>query len=159
MRELIRILEREAALIEHVLYRLKSLQLLVSADEHRFLGQSAEELHEAAEELGALDAVRALLVEDLKGRHGLPEDANLGDLADAAGGEDRGLLHALRRRLLGLTSQLEAEAASSRSLTLSRVAEVRKLLERVAGNPGARYGTDGIVAPPSQPSRSIDRRL
>ncbi|MEX2222009.1 MAG: flagellar export chaperone FlgN [Candidatus Rokuibacteriota bacterium] len=159
MRELIRILEREAGLIEHVLFRLKSVQLLVSADEHRFLGQGSEELHEAAEELGALDAMRALLVEDIKSKHGLPENATIQDLTAVAAAEDRDALRTLRRRLLDLSAQLEAEAASSRVLTLARVAELRKLLERVAGNPGARYGTDGIVAPPSEPSRTVDRRL
>lgn len=158
MNELIGILEREAAALEMVLYRLKSLRLLLAAGQERFLSEASDELDAAAEHLGALDAIRAVLVTDIAREYGIEEEqATLGRLIDLAGDPGRGQLVALQRRLQGLAEEVERETGAGRDLALHKVAELRKVMERLSGLPAARYGLDGL--PESLRRGRIDRLL
>jgi hypothetical protein len=157
--ELLRILDREAVVIEHVLFRLKAVELLLAADEHRFLAQSADELTEAVERLGALEALRAVAAERVGEAVGAaPGEVVLSDalrLADDA--QRAGLLRA-QLRLRGLLDELEAQAALDKDFALGRIAQVRAALERLSGAPASRYGQDGMTERMRPPS-AFDQKL
>lgn len=157
--ELIRILDREAVVAERALLRLKALELLLSADEHRFLSEAAREVDETVDRMGALETMRALGCEEIGQALGLEAGTcTLSDVLRMADDRQRGELLRAQSRLRALLAELERETALSRDLALARVALVRESLERLGGQPGARYGRDGIVRGPHT-SGIVDERL
>lgn len=158
--ELIRILDREAVVMERVLFRLKGIELLVASSEHRFLAAAAKELDAAVEQLGALEGMRAMVAGGLAEALGAEAGAvTLSDALRLADDRQRGDLLRLQLRLRGLAEELEAQGQLDRDLTLARVAQVRAALERVRGAPADRYGQDGLIQ--AAPSRrgEFDERL
>ncbi|HWH31231.1 MAG TPA: flagellar export chaperone FlgN [Egibacteraceae bacterium] len=157
--ELRRILDRESVVVELVLFRLKAMELLLSAGEHRFLNDAAEELDQAVDRLEALETMRGLSVEELAQALGMPvEECALTDVLRLADERQRGELVTSQVRLSGLLRELEGQTALARDLALARVAAVRAALERLSRVPGSRYGRDGIV-PGRGGNRSFDERL
>lgn len=157
--DLIRVLDREAVVIEHVLFRLKALELLLAADEHRFLALAAEELEDAAERAGTLEAMRALAAEESAEGLGVdPGEINLSEILRVADERQRGDLVRAQLRLRGLLAELEEQANLDRDLALARIAKVRATIERLSGTPGSRYGQDGITRR-SRAGGAVDERL
>lgn len=158
--ELIRILDREAVVMERVLFRLKGIELLVAVDEHRFLSDAAKELDEAVEQLGALEAMRAMVAGGLA--EALGSEAGAVTLADAmrlADDRQRGDLLRLQLRLRGLNEEMDAQAQLARDLSLARVAQLRAALERLRGARSDRYGQDGLIQTASSSRVEFDERL
>lgn len=161
LNELIRILDREAVVADHVLFRLKGLELLLAAGEHRFLPDASEELDEAIDRMGALETMRALASDEVGEALGLePGTCTLSDVLRVADDRQRANLLRAQVRLRGLLAEMDELAALDRDLALARVAEVRAAIERLVGVRGARYGRDGIVAPSRGPaSGTFDEKL
>lgn len=158
--ELIRILDREAVVYEHVLFRLKAVELLLAAGEGRFLPDAAEELDEAIDRIGALETMRALAAEEIGETLGLePGTCTLSDALRLADDRQRGHLLRAQVRLRELIGEVEQQAALDRDLALARVAEVRAAIERLSGVRGARYGQDGIVSGPRPFLSGYDEKL
>lgn len=158
--ELIRILDREAVVMERVLFRLKGVELLVAANEHRFLADAAKELDEAVEQLGALEGMRAMVAGGLAEALGAEAGSiTLSDALRLADDRQRGNLVRLQLRLRELAEELEAQSQLDRDLTLARVAQVRAALERVRGAPADRYGQDGLIQAAPTQRTEFDERL
>jgi hypothetical protein len=158
--ELIRILDREAVVLERVLFRLKGIELLVAVDEHRFLSDAAKELDEAVEQLGALEAMRAMVAGGLA--EALGSEAGAVTVRDAmrlADDRQRGDLLRLQLRLRELNEEMDAQAHLARDLSLARVAQIRAALERLRGAPSDRYGQDGLIQTASPSRVEFDERL
>lgn len=159
VRELITILDREAVAMERVLFRLKGVEVLVAADEHRFLNDAAEELDTAVEGVAALEAMRAMVAGGLADALGAEAGAvTLTDAMRLADDRQRGELLRLQLRLKALHDELDAATQLARDLTLARVAQVRAALERLRGAPADRYGQDGLIQP-GHARAEFDRRL
>lgn len=58
--ELVELLRRQTATTEQLELRLRALELVVAADEQRFVSLALDELERASEELGALELTRVL---------------------------------------------------------------------------------------------------
>ena len=158
--ELIQILDREAVVLERVLFRLKGIELLVASNEHRFLADAAKELDETVEQLGALEGMRAMVAGGLAEALGAEAGAvTLSDALRLADDGQRGELLRLQLRLRGLAEELEVQGQLDRDLTLARVAQVRAALERVRGAPADRYGQDGLIQAAPSTRREFDERL
>lgn len=157
--ELIRIMDREAVVFEHVLFRLKAIELLLASGEHRFLTEASEELDGAVDRIGALETMRALAAEEVAEALGLDAgECTLSDVLRVADDRQRGQLLRAQVRLKQVLAEVEAQGALGRDLALARVAEVRAAIERLSGDRGARYGQDGIVQAP-RPASSFDEKL
>jgi hypothetical protein len=158
--ELIRILDREAVVMERVLFRLKGIELLVAATEHRFLADAAKELDDAVEQLGALEGMRAMVAGGLAEALGAEAGSiTLSDALRLADDRQRGDLVRLQVRLRELAGELEAQSALDRDLTLARVAQVRAALERLRDAPADRYGQDGLIQAAPTTRAEFDERF
>jgi len=93
--QLVSLLQRQVAALETVESRLRALELLVHADEQRYVAQAMDELEQAAERLAALELGRALVLSSA----GLPVDAAAGDLVAAADDDTTGLFQDVVDRL------------------------------------------------------------
>ena len=93
--QLVSLLQRQVAALETVESRLRALELLVHADEQRYVAQAMDELEQAAERLAALELGRALVLSSA----GLPVDAAAGDLVAAADDDTAGLFQDVVERL------------------------------------------------------------
>jgi hypothetical protein len=89
--ELIELLRREIVAMELVEARLRALELLAAADEHRFLTVALDELDVAAERLAALEVGRTLSVMST----GFTPDVTASRLADSLQGEEGERLRAV----------------------------------------------------------------
>ncbi len=67
------VLAHQQRLLERLLFRLNEVALLLAAGEHRFLVRAVDEAEEIEQQLGEADMVRALVVQGLGERWGVPE--------------------------------------------------------------------------------------
>ena len=94
--ELAQLLERQTAAIQTLEARLRAMELVVAAEEHRFVAIALEELETASEQLAALELTRTLAFTAA----GIDPDTRPDDLIDHVEGRyDRGYVEVLRVRL------------------------------------------------------------
>ena len=94
--ELAQLLERQTAAIETLEARLRAMELVVAAEEHRFVSIALEELETASEQLAALELTRTLAF----AAAGLDPDARPDDLLGHVESRyDRGYVEVVRVRL------------------------------------------------------------
>jgi len=62
---LVGVLSRELTMLERLAFKLTEAQLLVRADEFRFLGAMIDEIDAVEEDLGTFEVARAMLVADI----------------------------------------------------------------------------------------------
>lgn len=139
---LVGLINRECALLEHLVFKLRSAELLATAGESRFLTFITDEVDAAGSDLGAIEVARALLVADITQVLGLEDDATLLELAAHAPAEVAGPLYHARDRLITLMNDLDAAAAVATGAVNERLAEVTTALDRVHPNrpPFVGYG-------------------
>jgi hypothetical protein len=128
---LVGLINRESALLEHLVFKLRSAELLANAGESRFLTFITDEVDTAGSDLGAIEVARALLVADITQVLHLADDATLLELAARAPAEVAGALYHARDRLIGLMNDLDAAAAVATGAVNERLNEVTTALERV----------------------------
>lgn len=78
--ELCELLRRETEAARTLEGRLRALELVVAADEHRFVALALDEMETASEHLAALELTRVLALATA----GLPADVAASDLVDGA---------------------------------------------------------------------------
>jgi hypothetical protein len=122
--ELVALLQRQREALELVEARLRALELLVAADEQRFIASALDELEVASERLAALELGRVLVL----GSAGFPPDVS-------AEGDDEGALDL--GRFAGILEALRVAVA--------RVAIARERAMAVLG-PGADATRQRLVA-------------
>ncbi len=128
---LVGLINRECALLEHLIFKLRSAELLANAGESRFLTFITDEVDAAGSDLGAIEVARALLVADVTQMLRISDEATLLELAALAPAEVAGPLYHARDRLIGLMNDLDAAAAVATGAVNDRLNEVTTALERV----------------------------
>ncbi|GGI06658.1 hypothetical protein [Egicoccus halophilus] len=116
--QLVTLLHRQATALEAVESRLRALELLVVADEERFLVQAMEDLEQAAERLAALELGRTLVLATA----GLPVDASATELAGAVDPDTHALFTDVVVRLRTATNGV-ADARARAAAVLGAAAE------------------------------------
>jgi hypothetical protein len=132
--ELVALLQRQREALELVEARLRALELLVAADEQRFIASALDELEVASERLAALELGRVLVL----GSAGFPPDVSAEELLVGLGavdGDDEGALDL--GRFAGILEALRVAVA--------RVAIARERAMAVLG-PGADATRQRLVA-------------
>lgn len=110
--ELAELLRREAEALARLEARLRALELVVAADEQRFVSLALEEIEDASEKVAGLELARVLALSTA----GYGPDVSAGDLAGRDGGELALAVDALRDAMRGASDARErAVAVVSRS--------------------------------------------
>ena len=108
--QLVTLLQRQLAAMELVEARLRTLELLLAADEQRFVAAALDELEDASERLAALELGRALVLDAA----GFPSEARGDDLVAAT---DETRLASGLRQVIDELRTVSARVAATRERT------------------------------------------
>lgn len=100
--QLVSLLQRQVAALDAVESRLRALELLLAADEQRFVTQAMAELEQATERLAALELGRALVLTSA----GLDVDAPASELEAHVDADVAGIFHEVVERLRTATQRV-----------------------------------------------------
>lgn len=138
---------------ETLLWRLTILRLVATADETRFIETAAAEVDMAASDLAEAEQVRGMLVARLAAESGAP-GTHL-TLSSIASNSPEGVAMALmayRRRLNGLTAEIEMAATQIRKYLGVAMRHLDAVLGEARGTGPATYDADGrTAAGPARP--------
>jgi hypothetical protein len=135
--------QREA--LDQLIFKLTSEQLLVTTGHTRWLPRMDTEVRQAAEAFRLGEINRAVAVEELSARHGLPADTTLGHVAAIAPDPWGALLRDHERTLLNLDSRARAIASETSQLLAAR-SDVAAAAAQDQQDRPARRQTDDIAA-------------
>jgi hypothetical protein len=136
------VLWRSRELLELLLFKLEEEQLLLAAGRSRWLAHATREVEVVLEQIRQTEVARAAYAQAVAVDLGLPADAGLGELADAAPTPWSDLLHQHRKAFLTLTSEISGMADANRELLTAGQRAARETLLTVAGNLET-YGRQG----------------
>lgn len=159
MEALSEVLWKQRELMELLVYKLETEQLVLASGRSRWLPQSSRETAAVSDQLQASQLLVA--TESLKATEslGLAPDASLKDIAELAPEPWGTLLLDHRDAMIGFAAEIAEKAASNEQL----LANGRQLLrERVVAQPaGDGYSADGTSAPSAQAAggRLFDRSM
>lgn len=132
--ELYRLLSRQVAAVNAIESRLRALELVVAADERRFVAMALDELESASEDLAALEVARSMAMMAA----GLSPDLTARDLLTRIEEpDDRALLANVIDQLRGATWRLEDARERTRQIVGRATVELRSRLsvaERLAAS-------------------------
>src|SRR5687768_14505732 len=116
--EVSNILWRERQLLELLLFKLEVEQLLLASGKTRWLAHAAREIEDVLEAIRSAELARAVEVESLAGDLGLPPNASLRELAEAAPAPWRHILDEHRAGFITSTQEVVELADSNRELII-----------------------------------------
>ncbi|MFA9430950.1 hypothetical protein [Egicoccus sp. AB-alg2] len=131
--QLVSLLQRQVAALEAVESRLRALELLVVADEQRFVARAMDELEQAAERLAALELGRALVLSSA----GLPVDAAATDLVTAADEETVAVFRDVVERLRSAAARVTEARERTYAVLKPGAEELRQRLVATEAYAGA----------------------
>ena len=131
--QLVSLLQRQLVAMELVEARLRTLELLVAADEQRFVAAALDELEDASERLAALELGRALTLDAA----GFPPDVRAEDLLDAA---DEPTLVSGFRQVVDELRAVSSRVAAARDRTHAVTAPMASRLQTRLAAAGAYVG-------------------
>jgi len=142
---LVGLLNREARLLERLVFKLAETELLTGAGESRFIGLILDEVDDVSKDLGGIEVARSMLVADLCDSLGLQDDISLHELIAYAPAETSPLLHELRDRMIAAANDVSEIAAQGSSTTKAQLDRVSTTLEHLEPSipGGARYNEFG----------------
>ena len=156
--ELSSVLWRSRELLELLLYKLESEQLLLASGRSRWLAHATREVEMVLEQIRKLEVVRAVYAQAAAQELRLDLDASLGQLADAAPTPWFELLHQHRKAFVTLTAEISALADANRELLTAGQRAVRETMLVVAGSVDT-YGSRGQTISGARRSRLVDEAI
>jgi len=145
LRDVSAILWRERHLLELLLFKLDEEQLVLAAGRSRWLARATREVEMVLEEIRQTELERAIEVTRVATELGVPSDASLRQLAEAAPAPWCGLLLEHRAAFLALTDEITMLVQSNRELLFRGHVAVREVLSHLADGrveigAGSHYG-------------------
>lgn len=128
------VLWRSRELLELLLFKLEEEQLILAAGRSRWLAHATREVEVVLEQMRQTEVTRAAFSQAASVDLGLPPEASLGELADAAPMPWSDLLHQHRKAFLTLSSEITGMAEMNRDLLTAGQRAARETLLFVAGN-------------------------
>ena len=128
LRDVSAVLWKERHLLELLLFKLEEEQLLLAAGRNRWLPRATREVEMVLEEIRHTELERAVEVERVSLELGLPADASLRMLSEAAAPPWRGLLAEHRQAFLTLTDEVTQMVQANRELLSRGQRAVREVL-------------------------------
>jgi FlgN protein len=127
------VLWRSRELLELLLFKLEEEQLLLAAGRSRWLAHATREVEVVLEQIRQTEVARAAYAQAVAGELGLPLEASLGELADAAPDPWSELLHQHRKAFLTLTAEISSMANLNRDLLTAGQRAARETMLAFAG--------------------------
>lgn len=125
-RELYQLLHRQAVAVEALEARLRALELVVAADERRFVAVALDEFERASEQLSALELTRSMTLSAA----GLDPDISAHDLLALIEDEgDRHLLGETVDRLRTAATRLEEARERARAVVGRSATDLRSRID------------------------------
>ena len=131
LREVSAILWRERHLLELLLFKLDEEQLVLAAGRTRWLPRATREVEMVLEEIRQTELERAVEVSRMAIDLGLPADASLRQLADAAPPPWQGMLLEHRQAFLSHTDEITILVQTNRELLVRGQKAVRDVLASI----------------------------
>jgi hypothetical protein len=156
--ELSSVLWRTRELMELLLFKLEEEQLLLAAGRSRWLAHATREVELVLDEIRQAEVIRAAHSQAAAVELGLPPDASLAELADAAPGPWFELLHQHRRAFLTLTSEIGGMAEMNRDLLTAGQRAARETMLVVTGSVET-YGRNGQSVSGARRARLVDEAI
>ena len=157
--EVSNILWRERQLLELLLYKLEVEQLLLINGRTRWLSAAAREIEDLLEAIKRAELARAMEVESLAGDLGLPANASLRELAEAAPAPWKHILEEHRTGFIASTQEIVALSDSNRELIVKGQRDVHEALNWLGESSDDTYSADGNSSVRHTAARLIDRTL
>ena len=143
LREVSTILWRERHLLELLLFKLEEEQLLLAAGRNRWLARATREVEMVLEEIRHTELERAVEVERVAPELGLPANASLRQLAEAASPPWQEIFTDHRQTFLSLTEEVSDLVQANRELLARGQRAVREVMASLGegrSDVGAGYG-------------------
>lgn len=154
LREVSAVLWKERHLLELLLFKLEEEQLLLAAGRSRWLPRATREVEMVLDELRHTELERAVEVDRVSAELGLPSDASLRMLAEAATSPWRGLLEEHRQAFMTLTDEVTQMVQANRELLSRGQKAVRDVLAHFSEAPAVAAGYpsgNGMLRQPASP--------
>jgi hypothetical protein len=145
------LLHRECGLMELLLFKLQQEHLMLAAGQDRWLHHATAEVNLVMAELAQASAARTASAGSLAVAVGLPAQATLRQLSQAAAAaspEWSGMLADQREQLRDLVRQIEQVGRINREIIAGRLSVTRDALVMLGGAPAVGYGRDAHSARP-----------
>lgn len=136
------ILWEQRRLLERLLYRLVSQQLLLTSGQTRWLGHADADVTTAMTAIKDAEVLRAIEVESLAAKLGVSGDVSLAELAELAQEPWSTTLHDHRSALRALAAEIDATVAENRRLLKAGAQAIGETLSKL-GTFASTYGTYG----------------
>lgn len=167
--EVSNVLWRERQLLQLLLFKLETEQLVLSSGRTRYLADATREVEMVINELKESEVMRAMAVDTLAAELGLGPAPSLRDLATSAPSPWDGIFEEHRKAFLADTQEIFAMAQANRDLLSNGHKAARQALEWLATGghvadsmdaPSEAYSAAGAVRTPSQAgAKLIDEAL
>jgi hypothetical protein len=137
-------------LLDLLIFKLETEQVLVAAGRSRWLGRATHEVELVLEEIRHAELRRTIELGDVAEALGLHPDITLSELAEAAPAPWDDVLTDHRSTLLSATAEISALAESNRELLDSGYRALQEALGLMSPIPEpAMYTADGAASPPT----------
>lgn len=129
---LVGVLNREVIVLERLIFKLTQAEMLVRADESRFLAKIFDEVDAIRDDLGALEIARSMLVGDVTAALGLANDSlTLNQLIEFAPDLAVEPLEGLQRRLSEAMREIKELQELGSRVVVERIDNIGHALDRV----------------------------
>jgi hypothetical protein len=140
------------------LFKLEEEQLLLAAGRSRWLPHATREVELVLDQIRTTEVARAVHAQAAAQSLGLPADASLAQLADAAPGPWSDLLRDHRKAFMALTAEVTTLAEANRGLLTTGLRAARETMLAVTGSVET-YGRNGQSVTSDRRARLVDEAV
>lgn len=154
MEKLSQILWRERELLDTLLFKLETEQLVLAGGRNRWLMRAAREVENVLETIRQTEILRAVAADEVAASLGLEHNPSLRALAEAVEEPWRGILQDHHEAFLAVTREVTALADANRELITAGYRSARETLMTI-GDGAEGYNADGDAVNVTGPSRRL----
>ena len=156
--DLASILWREREMLELLLFKLESEQLVLAGGRTRWLAHATREVEVVLEEIRRTEVIRAIEVDEIAASLGIGPNPSLSALAEAAPVPWSELLDQHRKAFLTLTAEVSSLAEANREMLTIGARAARETMLAVVGSVET-YGRRGETVAAAPRTRLIDEAM
>ena len=158
MEKLSLVLWRERELLDTLLFKLETEQLILAGGRTRWLARAAREVEIVLDQLRKTEVLRAVAADEAADEAGLDANPSLRALAESVGEPWRTILFDHRDAFVAVTREITELADANRHLITSGYRSAREALLTL-GDVADGYSPDGTALVTAPARRVVDRSL
>lgn len=159
MEELSLVLWRERELLETLLFKLETEQLVLASGRPRWVARASDEVAEAVQRIRETEVLRVDAAARAAARVGLDVDSSLTALVEASPEPWKSILDDHRTAFLQLTADIAALAERNRELITSGYRAAREAMLGLEDEGAAAYTPEGAAVSVAPRTSLVDRSL